>query len=233
MLIPWPKNVKLSPKSAPWIVGMFLLAFTTVSLGVLLSDVTRDDVVALHQGFDGSKFSGAEVGSFFEISGESVHGPLCSDAFTFSGQGPQSQQKDVVVVNKLGNTLPILTNGLGNWFFTGDQHVPNVVHTMTWRITETSIASDALWNYTREVMDAKGSCGQIIDKRTQSRNVRICPVHRVWKNESGQTVALFFDPYAINGCTGDDNSCSECPRFIDGQVWTDLKLKFDLLEVGT
>ena len=233
MFIPWPKSVKLAPRSAPWIVGVFVLAFTVISLGVLLSDVTRDDVVALYHGFDGSKFSNAEVGSFFEVSSDNVHGPLCSGAFTFDGHKPQPQSKAIVVINKLGNTLPILTIGLGDLFLFEHQNEARFSHTINWSIEETSVASDALWVYTRGVLNAKGSCGKTIDERTRSRDVRICPVHRVWKNDSGQTVALFFDPYAINGCTGNGDDCSStCPLFVSGQVWTELKLKLDLIEVG-
>jgi len=224
-----PKIVKLSPKTAIWIVAIFLLAFTTISFAVLLSDVTRDDVVALHSGLDGSKFSHAEVGSFFEVSDSGVRGPLCAGAYSSEDPLAHPRAKSVAVINKLGTTLPILTMGLGDLFYNAKR---TVVHSMTWQIEETSITSDALWAYTRSILNAQGDCGQTIDARTQHIDVRICPVHRVWKDRDGQTIAFFFDSYAINGCTTDDGDCSQCPQFIEGQVWTELKLKLDLLEHG-
>jgi hypothetical protein len=229
MAFSWVKSVKLSPKSALWIVAAFMLAFTTISFAVLLSDVTRDDLVALHDGLDSSKFSDAEVGSFFEVSGSGVRGPLCAGAYTSKGPGLHPRERNVVVVNKLGTTLPILTTGLGDLFYAGTRPV---AHSMTWQIEETSITPAALWSYTRNVLNAQGDCGRTIDARTKHIDVRICPVHRVWKDKTGQTLAFFFDTYAINGCPVDDDDCSKCPRFIQGQVWTELKLKLDLLEHG-
>ena len=194
--------------------------------------MTRDDLVALFQGFDGSRYSQAKVGSFFEVSNDYVHGPLCSDAFPPDEMTTEPQRREVVVVNKLGTTLPILTGGLGELFVHDPGGDAGVDYRMAWKITETSIPSDALWRYTRRVLDENGDCGRTIEDRTQSRNVRVCPVHRIWKDERGRTVALFFDPFAINSCREGDEDCSRCPRYIGGQVWTRIKLKLDLIEVG-
>ena len=238
MPLPWFKNSKLSPKSAPWIVGAFVMVFAIVSLGVLVSDVTRDDVLALHQGYDGTRIAQAEVGSFIEVSEDGVGATLCGDQIE-NGDVPMQKNvkvvnKDVVVVNKLGETLPILTDGLSRLFRPDNGGKSKVTHVVNWQITDISVTLDTLGKYSRDVMNAGGQCGQFIDERTRNRHVRICLVHRVWKNADGQTMALFFDPLAINGCrNAQDCTDNKCPRVIDdGQVWTAIKMKLDLIEVS-
>ena len=102
-------GLKPTRKNSAWVVGMIVLIFAIVSLGVLLNDVTRDDVTAMHDGFDGTKFASAEVGSFFEVSADQVHGPLCADAFSKNDGRLQILSKTITVVNKLGESFPVLT----------------------------------------------------------------------------------------------------------------------------
>lgn len=233
MALEWIRNLRLGPKATSWTFGIFIAAFLLVSLGVLLSDVTRDDVVALHSGLDGSNYADANVGSFFEISVDRVHGPLCGNTIDPNHPMLITDTKDVSVVNKLGKTLPILT-ALTNVFVSSsssDDNEISVTHVIQWKVNEKSVTSDTLWQYTRDIMNGNTPCGEIIDNRTEDRDVRICPVHRVWKDEKGKTIAVFFDPHSVNGCRENGNVCSsDCPNFDQGQIWTKLKLLFDLIE---
>ena len=82
-------------------------------------------------------------------------------------------------------------------------------------------------------MNSEGDeCRERIEEMTQSGSpdVRICPVHRVWK-DGEQTVALFFDTDAINGCREESGvDCSKCPSVVYGSGWTRIKILLDLIE---
>nr|MBC8238839.1 hypothetical protein [Alphaproteobacteria bacterium] len=206
-----------STKKAGLAVGMSVLIFLIVSLGVLLSDVTRDDVTTLHNGLDGTKFANAEVGSFFEVSTDRVLGPLCEEVFSNNDQRLRIQSKIVTVINKLGETLPLLT-ALTNAVSDppdNKNNGPKISNILSLPVIENSVTSATLWEYSRNIMNNKGGkCRKYIDTRTKFREVRICPVSRVWKNKGGETEAVFFDSYAINGCPGNDPSCTDkCPQF--------------------
>lgn len=234
MLMQWLKNVNLSPRTMFLPILIVAAVFVVVSIGVLLCDVTRDDVVALHRGLDGKTYSEAGVGSFFEVSVDRVHGPLCANRIDDNDARLQRATLDIHVINKLGETLPILT-GMTSLLFeaetTGNIQAP-ASNVLQWQIADTSVTSEVLWQYTREIMDGETDCGSSIDQRTANRQVRICPVYRVWKDGDGRTEAVFFDPISINGCRGDDPECSaECPDFAAGQLWTRLKIMLDLLEI--
>jgi len=230
MQIPFLGDAKFSPKSAPWVAVTVVLGFVAVSLGMLLSDASRDDVLALYRGVDGKRFTNADVGSFFEVSTDNVAGPLCEATFVSKELVPHTT-KDIVVTNKLGKSLPVLTGLMASLIPTGEDIPTAVEHSVTLRVTEFSTSFESLGRYTREVLNSMNRCGQLIEERTKNRNVRICPVHRVWKDQNGHTVALFFDPVAINGCRDDGAKCSSnCPHFDDGQFWTTVKTRLDLLE---
>ena len=218
-------------RSALRIIGIMALVFAIVSLCALVSDVTRDDIAAYHNGLDASRYIEAEVGSFYEVSSEGVTGPLCEGAKGFESKLSTSQ-KSITLKNKLGETVPIITGTLQKLFNSGDGTQSANAHYVEWRIYEHAVSLEQLAAFVRHIMnDQNQTCGNTIDKRTQNRDVRICPVQRVWKNESGETVTIFFDTMAINGCRGAEGNCaSDCPRYEKGQFWTMIKLGLDLLE---
>lgn len=233
MPIPRLQNLTPSPRTAGWTIGTVVLVFLVVTGGVLLSNVTRDDVVALHNGFDAAKLSDADVGSFFEVYVDRIHGPLCTDRFSPADGQLQAGTRDVHVVNKLGETLPILTK-LPKILFSWDDDAGTPAafgHDLQLQLTQASVRTDILWEHTRNVMNGDSLCKQAIDDRTRDLKVRICPVYQVWRDNRGHVQALFFDPVAINGCRDNsDPDCSACPAFAAGQFWTRLKIMFDLLE---
>lgn len=220
------------PRTVLWIAGAFAFGFVLASVVALVSDVTRNDIAAYHNGLDASRYSTAEVGSFYEVSAHGVSGPLCQTRVE-----PRDQieilQRSVVLKNKLGETAPIFVNALHGLLSQDKTNVPSSAHEVTWKVREYEITLDELGGYVRSTMNEDRSCGALIDERTRNRTVRICPVQRVWKNEKGETVTLFFDTMAINGCRENDENClSDCPRYESGKFWTSIKMWLDLLEVG-
>ena len=220
------------PRTALWMIVAFALGFVLASLVALVSDVTRDDVAAYHNGLDASRYSTAEVGSFYEVSAQGVSGPLCQSTVE-SQDKLETLRRNVVLKNKLGETAPFLANALHKLLGPKNVVTSSNAHEVRWRINEYEITLEKLGGYVRNVMNEDRSCGALIDKRTQNRDVRICSVQRVWKNERGETVTLFFDTMAINGCRENAKNCSsDCPRYESGQFWTLIKIWLDLLEAG-
>lgn len=228
--------MQLPARRAPlWVIVAFALGFVLASLVALVSDVTRDDVAAYHNGFDASRYSTAEVGSFYEVSAQGISGPLCQNTIE-SRDKFSTLHRNVVIKNKLGETVPFLANILHKLLGPKEVVVSSNAHEVRWQIKEYEITLDELGGYVRNVMNEDnevGTCGALIDSRTQNRDVRICPVQRVWKNESGETVTFFFDTMAINGCRESSVNCSsDCPRYESGQFWTSVKIQLDLIEAG-
>ena len=217
-------------RASLWIFSVFVLGFAIASLTALMSDVTRDDIAAYHHGLDASKYSAAEVGSFFEVSENGVSGPLCQNSIQSQEQLTMAW-RNVVLKNKLGETAPLLTSAMYSLLGSELQGGAENAHVLELQIREFAITLDNLSAFVRRTMQDDRDCGAAIDQRTKNRSVRICPVQRIWKNRDGRTVAIFFDPMAITGCRENPEDCrTDCPRHESGQIWTAIKIQLDLLE---